>query len=296
MEIVLAVFGIASLSTAQAMLSSAIVGTNYYGVDGKMAQTTIIAAFKFGYPFSVNNISPIAGIGSQMLPMNAWGNPAYWPFAFLDKEVATDVSAIVAMGILALACYIMARCFDVPVVPSILAAQSTVLLFAPTLLLLHMPTVYCLTPGNAVVYAPHLVALGLLARVEPRSSRKVVFISATIAALLFYSVYCDPLWTTISGISWALPFAVVTLSAVHLSAVLASCVVLLAVSGALEYLYTLSQYTARVQFSLVVDRPRGPDFVSALTYSPNMKTFYLACIIGWLLDLWHCGAGRAFGT
>jgi hypothetical protein len=195
------------------------------------------------------------------------------------------------MGILALACYIMARCFDVPAVPSILAAQSTVLLFAPTLLLLHMPTVYCLTPGNAVVYAPHLVALGLLARVQPASWRKVVLITAAIATLLFYSLYCDPLWTTIGGISWALPFAVVALGVLHLRtilmrcAVLASCVVLLAVSGAVEYLYTLSQYTARVQFSLVVDRPRGPGFVSALTYSPNMKTFYLACIIGWLLGL-----------
>src|SRR5262249_33252651 len=82
MEIVVAVLALASLLAAQAMLSSAIVATNYYGVDGKMAQTTIIAAFKFGSPFSVNNISPIAGIGSQMLPMNAWGNLAYWPFAF----------------------------------------------------------------------------------------------------------------------------------------------------------------------------------------------------------------------
>src|SRR5262249_45565743 len=166
--------------------------------------------------------------------------------------------------------------------------QSTVLLFAPTLLLLHMPTVYCLTPGHAVVYAPHVVALGLLARVEPGSWRKVVLITAAIAALLFYSLYCDPLWTMISGISWALPFAIVTLGALHLRtilmrcAVLASCVALLAVSGAVEYLYTLSQYTARVQFSLAFDRPRVPVFVSALTYSPNMRTFYLACIIGWL--------------
>src|SRR5262245_46192405 len=235
MEIVVAVLALALLLAAQAMLSAAIVGTNYYGADGKMAQTTIITAFKFGFPFGVNNISPIAGIGSQMLPMNAWGNPAYWPFAFLDREVATDVSAIVAMGILTFACYIMARCFDVPVVASILAAQSTVLLFAPTLLLLHMPTVYCLTPGNAVVYAPHLIALGLLARVGAGSWRKVVRITAAIAALLFYSLYCDPLWTTIGGISWALPFAVVTLSALDLRtilmrcAVLASCVALIAV-------------------------------------------------------------------
>src|SRR5262249_50873726 len=55
--------------------------------------------------------------------------------------------------------------------------------------------------------------------------------------------------------------------------------------GAAEYLYTLSQYTSRVQFSWVVDRPRGPNMVSALVYSPNMRVFYATCIFGWLLGL-----------
>ena len=100
------------------MLCAAILGTNYYGVDGKMAQATILTTFEFGAPFSLNNISPIEGVGSQLLPMNVWVNPAYWPFALVHKELATDLSAIIALGIFALACYLMARCFDVPVCPA----------------------------------------------------------------------------------------------------------------------------------------------------------------------------------
>jgi hypothetical protein len=280
-----------ALLAAEAMLCSSILGTNYYGVDGKMAQTTILAALKFGSPFSINNLNPIEGVGSQLLPMNAWANPAYWPFALLDPELAADVSAIVALGIFALACYLMARCFDVPALPSILAAQSTIVLFAPILLLVHMPTVFCLTPGNAVVYAPHMVALGLLGRVESGPWRNTALATAGISTLLFYSLYCDPLWTLVDGISWALPFAVVTFGSLRWRtiltrcAVLGFCLALLVVSGAAEYLYTLSQYTARVQFPLVLDRVRGPVLVSALSYSPNMKTFYVGCMLGWLIGL-----------
>src|SRR5262249_29420949 len=60
---------------------------------------------------------------------------------------------------------------------------------------------------------------------------------------------------------------------------------LLVASGAAEYVYTLSQYTARVQFPEVLDRERGPGLASALSYSPNMKYYYLACALGWLLGL-----------
>src|ERR1700719_2290053 len=51
------VVGIAILAllAAEAMLCSTILGTNYYGVDGKMAQTTALAVFKFGVPFGINN-------------------------------------------------------------------------------------------------------------------------------------------------------------------------------------------------------------------------------------------------
>ena len=168
-ELVLVAIGFAGLLAAEALLCAAILGTNYYGFDGKMAQATILAAFKFGAPFSINDLNPIEGVGSQLLPMNVWANPAYWPFALVDKELATDLSAIIALGIFAIACYLMARCFDVPMLPSILAAQSTIVLFAPAVLILHMPTVFCLTPGNAVVYAPHMVALGMLGAPRART-------------------------------------------------------------------------------------------------------------------------------
>src|SRR5215471_2563850 len=109
-EIVVAGFAIFGLVAAELMLSSAIRGTNFAGADGKMAQTVILAAYKFAGFFQFNNINPLQGLGSQLLPINVWINPTYWPFAILDKAQAADASAVVALGIFALACYLMARC------------------------------------------------------------------------------------------------------------------------------------------------------------------------------------------
>src|SRR6202011_331938 len=145
-------------------------------------------------------------------------------------------------------------------------------LFAPMVLLLQLPTVFCLTPGNAVAYAPHMVALGLLARLEPGSGRKISLITAGIFLMLFYSLYCDPLWTMVDGISWSVAFAVVTFGPLRVNTILVRCaalgfsVALLAASGVAEYLYTLSRYTARVQFAEALDRERGLGFASALFY------------------------------
>ena len=296
-EFVVFAFAVIALLAAQWMLSAAIQGSNYYGWDGKMAQATIIAALKYSGLFQVTNISPIEGVGSQLLTMNVWVNPAYWPFALFDREVATDVSALVALGVFMTACYIMMRCFDVPIVPSAIAAQLCIVLFAPVLLLLFMPTNFCLTPGNAVVYAPHLIALGLLARIEPGSWHRFALLTAGIIALVFYGLYVDPLWSTISGFSLALAFGIVAISPLHLKTVLlragalASCVVLLVISGAAGYVHTLSQYTSRVQYPELIDRPRSASLVSALTYAPtsstssHMKYFYAACVLGWLLGI-----------
>jgi hypothetical protein len=90
--------------------------------------------------------------------MNVWANPAYWPFTFLPTELATDVSAAIALGIFVTAGYIMARCFDVPVVPSAIGAQLSIFVFAPTAFLYQLATVFCIMVGNAVVYAPHMIA------------------------------------------------------------------------------------------------------------------------------------------
>jgi hypothetical protein len=153
-EFTVAAFALIALLWAQWMLSAAIRGSNYPARDGKMAQTTVLAALRFGGWFNVTNISPIEGVGSQLLPMNAWTNPAYWPFAFFDKEQETDVSALVALAVFVMACYILARCFNVPVIPSAIAAQLCIVLFAPAVLILRFTTVFCLTPGDAVVYCP----------------------------------------------------------------------------------------------------------------------------------------------
>ena len=76
LEILIAGFALVALLVVQWMLSAAIQGTNYYGVDGKMAQATILTLFEFGSRFEINNLNPIEGVGSQLLPMNVWANPA----------------------------------------------------------------------------------------------------------------------------------------------------------------------------------------------------------------------------
>ena len=279
------------LLAAQWILSSLIIGANYFGFDGKMAQSVTLTAFKFAGYFDVTNLNPIQGVGSQLLPKNVWANPSLWPFAFFNTGVATDVSALIALGCFASAVYIMMRCFDAPVLLSALAAQSCIVLFAPALLLLHMPTNFCLTPADAVVYAPYMIALGLLARLQPGSWRSWGVKAAGISALVLYSIYCDPLFTMIPAIGWAAAFATVTLSPLHLrtillrAAALGCCFAVLLLSGAAEYLYTLAQYTSRVQYAYAFDRPREAAYVSAMIYSPNMRYFYLACVLGWLIGL-----------
>jgi hypothetical protein len=291
-EFFLASFALCALLLAQLMLTTYVHGWNYAGGDGVLYQSTLLAALKFNNLFAVTSISPVQGVGSQILTMNVWANPAFWPFAFLGREMATEISALVALGIFMIACYVMMRCFDVPVVPSAVAAQSCILLFSPALLLaVVMPTNFFYCAGSAVVYAPYFIALGLLSRLEPGSWRLFGLITAGIFVSLLYSIYCDPMWTMVNAVSWTVPFAVVALGSWNWRTILVRCAALscslgvLLLSGAIGYLHILSQYTARVQFAEVLDRPRLPELVSALAFSYYMKTFYLACILGWLLGL-----------
>src|SRR5215472_18129731 len=76
---VVAGFAVIALVVAQLVLSAAIHGTNYSGGDGKLAQATILTAYKFANFLQFNIINPTQGLGSQLLPMNVWVNPAYWP-------------------------------------------------------------------------------------------------------------------------------------------------------------------------------------------------------------------------
>ena len=204
--------GVLALLGTELALTLAIPGINYAGADGKAAQAIILATLEFAKPFHISNLNPLEGLGSQMMPMNVWANPAYWPFAFFDKQVAAEISSLVAFVCYASAVYAMARCFDLPRVPSIAAAQIALTLFGPATLALGFAVVYVSIPGLAVVYAPHLLAFGLLARLSPQRPQ-VFLIGGAIFALLVYSLYCDPLWTMVSGIAWIVPFAVVAFTA-----------------------------------------------------------------------------------
>src|SRR4051812_29629038 len=167
----LVVLAFIALAVAEVVLVLMMPGVNYAGADGKAAQAVILATLEFARPFHISNLNPLEGVGSQMMPMNVWVNPAYWPFAFFDRQVAAEVSGLVALVCYALACYVMARCFDLPRLPSIAAAQLGLLLFGPAALALVFAVVYVSIPGLAVVYAPHILAFGLLARLSPERPR-----------------------------------------------------------------------------------------------------------------------------
>jgi hypothetical protein len=287
----LVAFGFIALVGAQLVMVTTIPATNYDGADGMAAQAEILTTLEFAKRFDISNLNPLQGLWPQMMPMNVWVNPAYWPFAFFHKELAAEISGLVALICYAVACYLMARLFDLPRLPSVVAAQLSIMLFAPAARALAFSAVFISIPGLAVVYAPHLLALGLLARLSPNRPQ-VFIIAAGILALLFYSLYCDPLWTMVSGVAWIVPFAIVTFSPLRRDtilvrcAVLGGCVAVLLLSGALEYVYSLSQYTARVQFPELLQRPRALATTSLFFLSKYAKDFYWACAPGWVLGIW----------
>src|SRR5262245_689482 len=286
--------GLIALLIAEWILTTTIPGTHYSQDDGKMAQAVIRTALKFGGLFQLNNINPLQGIGSQLQPDNVWLNPAYWPFAVFDGPLALDASALVALGCLLLACYLTARCFDVPVLPSVLAEQLSIILFGPLVYLFVFYLVFWINPGIAIVYAPVLVALGVLVRLEPGRMRDFVLATAAIFALLLYGLSCDPLWFMISAIGLAGAFAVVVLSPLRVRpilvrcAALGCCLTLFLFTGVIGYVYTLTQYTARVLFSLAwgVEAEKKILAASIVFISPKTAgSYYGLCAVGWLLGL-----------
>jgi len=288
-------FGLCALLLVEWMLETRLIttanGTYFATNDGKMAEAVVRTAYRFAAWFNVTNLNPLQGVGSQLLPLNVWANPVYWPLAFFDGKLATDIAGLVVLICIAASCYVMARCFDLPPLPSVIAAQLCLVWFGPIAPLLGFTAHFVLLPGLAAVYAPYMLTLGLLTRLEPGSVRNFLLIAAAIAALIFYSLYCDPLWSVVSAISWAVPLAVVAFSPLRIKAVVLRCaalavtLALLALSGPLLYAYTLTQSTARVYFSVASERSFSIAFGSILFISPNAKYFYGLCIVGWAIGL-----------
>src|SRR5216683_3977587 len=288
-------FGLCAILLLQWILETQLITTangTYFGTaDGKMAQGVVRTAYRFAGWFNVTNLNPLQGAGSQMLPLNVWANPVYWPLAFFDGKFATDIAGLVVVTCIAGSCYVMARCFDLPPLPSVIAAQLCLVWFVPIAPFLVFTAHFILLPGLAAVYAPYMLALGLLARLEPGRVRNFLLITPAIAALIFYSLYCDPLWSVVTAISWAVPLAVVAFSPLRIKAVVLRCaalaitLALLILSGPLLYAYTLTQSTARVYFSEVSERAFSIGYASMLFFSPNAKYYYGLCILGWAIGL-----------
>jgi hypothetical protein len=108
--------------------------------------------------------------------------------------------------------------------------------------------------------------------------------------------YCDPLWTMVSGLAWIVPFGVVAFSPLRgdtnsFDALFLGWVAVLLLNAALEYVYSLSQYRARIQFPDLLQRPRLPVFASAIFQSKFAKYFYWASVPGWRLEFGCCTVG-----
>jgi hypothetical protein len=288
-------FGLCALLLVEWMLETRLVttanGTYFATNDGKMAEGVVRTAYRFAGWFNVTNLNPLQGAGSQLLPLNVWANPVHWPLAFFEGKLATDIAGLVVLICIAGSCYVMARCFDLPPLPSVIAAQLCLVFFGPIAPLLSFLFNFILLPGLAAVYAPYMLALGLLARLEWGRVRNFLLITAAITALIFYSLYCDPLWSVVTAISWAVPLAVVAFSPLRIKAVVLRCaalaitLALLILSGPLLYAYTLTQSTARVYFSAVSERGFSIGYASMLFFSPNAKYYYGLCILGWAIGL-----------
>src|SRR5262245_21443373 len=111
-ELIVAGFALSALLVAEVSLMTDIRGTHFSSGDGRMMDAVVRAAFKFAGFLDVGTLSHIQGIGSQSLPFNVWVNPAYWPFAFIDSDLAADLGGLIALACFVFAVYVMARCFD----------------------------------------------------------------------------------------------------------------------------------------------------------------------------------------
>ena len=286
-EVLLTALAFAVLLIAQWSMSRLIPGANYYGGDGMMTQTSIMSAIQYGAPLQLTMLNPLQGIGSQLLPSNVWLNPVYWPFHTNSHVLvmAPDLSALIALAFFAAAILAMMLCFDTGIICAVVAAMCTLVLFAPAMLIYGTPSVFCLNPGLAAVYAPHMVALGLLTRLERWDQFAPTVICLLLCLLL--SALFEPMWTVVHGFCWSLAFAVIAFGKAKWLriAALVLCAIVIGITIG-PYLWTLSEYTARVQFKRMVDRAHWIAFVRAA--SPFMNVFYFlaisGCIIGAALE------------
>jgi hypothetical protein len=149
------VWGLCALLLVEWVLETKLTttadGAHFASSDGRMAEAVVRTAYRFATWFNVTNLNPLQGVGSQLLPLNVWADPVYWPLARFDGKLATDIAGLVALFCISGSCYVMARCFDLPPLPSVIAAQLCFVWFGPIGPLLGFTASFVLLPGLAAV-------------------------------------------------------------------------------------------------------------------------------------------------
>jgi len=297
----LVVFAFTALVVAELALVLTMPAINYGGADGKAAQAEILATLEFARPFDITNLNPLQGLGSQMMPINVWVNPAYWPLPSSTRSLRRRSPALwrsFAMRPPVTRWRVASTCRGFP---SIIAAQLSIMLFAPAVRTLAFMLNFDSIPGTGRRLCAASAGVRPAGAASPERPQ-VWFIAGGLLACCS-SLYCDPLWTGVSGLAWIVPFAVVTFSPARRDTILArfaalgGCVAVLLLSGALEYVYLLSQYTARVQFPDLLGRFPSPRihfrFFSGL--SSEHGSTAAACLAG-SLEFGCCAADREFSS
>jgi glucose-6-phosphate-specific signal transduction histidine kinase len=88
---------------------------------------------------------------------------------------------------------------------------------------LRVPPYFAQQPGFAVVYAPLMIALGVLTRIEPGRIGPVVLRTSLVLLLLLHSIYSDPLWRVVAAISWSAAFMAVAFGPLRRNSILLRC-------------------------------------------------------------------------
>jgi hypothetical protein len=270
----------------------AIIGPNTYeGGDGKGWQSLIRAFIEFAPPFHVNILNPLQGAAEFGNPINVWVDPVYWPFFSDDLLFATQASTLIAYVVMATAIFVLSRIWRLPLGASIAGSLSSVVVFPPFSYIFGFSTLLSIVPDAAMGAAVMIIAAGISYWVNDVRWKTIVSGALLLALWLGYAVYSNPSWFIGAGFVFAPLIAFCILDARSTKiiaarvAVFAIAFALLYALGPLDYIRTLSAYSARIYFHSEWSRPQDTLYASWIFESPRLLWTYFFFLLGWLAGL-----------
>jgi hypothetical protein len=270
----------------------AIIRPNTYeGGDGKGWQSLIRAFIEFAPPFHVNILNPLQGAAEFGNPINVWVDPVYWPFFSDDLLFATQASTLIAYVVMATAIFVLSRIWRLPLGASIAGSLSSVVVFPPFSYIFGFSTLLSIVPDAAMGAAVMIIAAGISYWVNDVRWKTIVSGALLLALWLGYAVYSNPSWFIGAGFVFAPLIAFCILDARSTKiiaarvAVFAIAFALLYALGPLDYIRTLSAYSARIYFHSEWSRPQDTLYASWIFESPRLLWTYFFFLLGWLAGL-----------